>query len=186
MERQEISESRADGKRRMPPGRKSDGNGKKQGEGRVGQDLKIVLAKRALEALGSAYAPYSRFHVGAALLCRDGEIFTGCNVENASYPAGICAERSAFAAAVSSGRREFTAIAIAGGRDGIAADFCPPCGICRQVMREFAGPDFLILLVKPGEEYREFTLEELLPESFGPDRLGKPDETGQAPCKIKV
>lgn len=198
MERRENSESRTDGNQMQKSVRKGDGNrlresvrkrngnGRNQGEGRVGRDTKLALAGKALEALGNAYAPYSRFHVAAALLCRDGEIFTGCNVENASYPAGICAERSAFAAAVSSGRREFTAIAIAGGKDGIAADFCPPCGICRQVMREFAGPDFLILLVKSGEEYREFTLEELLPESFGPGRLGRPDGAGQAPCKSKV
>ena len=96
----------------------------------------------------------------------------GCNVENASYPAGICAERSAFSAAVSSGKRQFDAIAIVGGKDGKAQDYCAPCGICRQVMREFVRPDeFLILLAKSPSEYREYTLSQLLPESFGPENL---------------
>ena len=105
----------------------------------ISREQKEKLIEQAFQALPRAYAPYSHFHVAAALLCRDGEIYMGCNVENASYPAGICAERSAFSAAVSSGKRQFDAIAIVGGKDGKAQDYCAPCGICRQVMREF-GP----------------------------------------------
>lgn len=136
------------------------------------ENWKQSLISSALGALERAYAPYSGFHVAAALLCGDGSVFTGCNVENASYPAGICAERSAFSAAVSSGKREFTAIAIVGGRDGKTESYCAPCGICRQVMREFCRPDeFLILLARTPEDYKEYTLEELLPESFGPENL---------------
>ena len=140
----------------------------------ISKEQKEELISRALAKLPDAYAPYSHFHVAAALLCRDGEIYTGCNVENASYPAGICAERSAFSAAVSGGKRQFDAIAIAGGMDGKPQDYCAPCGICRQFMREFVHPDqFTILLVKSPSEYREYTLSQLLPESFGPENLGK-------------
>ena len=130
------------------------------------------LIRRALDAASLAYAPYSRFQVGAALLCADGSVCTGCNVENASYPAGLCAERAAVAKAVSGGKREFTAIAIVGGKDGRVTDFCPPCGICRQVLREFADPEqFYVILARSADQYRLFTLEELLPESFGPEKL---------------
>ena len=138
----------------------------------ISREQKEKLIEQAFQALPRAYAPYSHVHVAAALLCRDGEIYMGCNVENASYPAGICAERSAFSAAVSSGKRQFDAIAIVGGKDGKAQDYCAPCGICRQVMREFVRPDeFLILLAKSPSEYREYTLSQLLPESFGPENL---------------
>ena len=124
----------------------------------------------ARQTLSLAYAPYSRFQVAAALLCKDGTIYTGCNVENASYPAGICAERTAVSKAVSEGKREFSAILILGGNEGRAETFCPPCGICRQVLREFADPnEFQVILAKETREYRVMTLEELLPESFGPD-----------------
>ena len=130
------------------------------------------LIGKALCAASLAYAPYSRFQVGAALLCADGSVCTGCNVENASYPAGLCAERAAVAKAVSGGKREFAAIAIVGGRDGKVTDFCPPCGICRQVLREFADPKrFYVILAASADRYRLFTLEELLPESFGPEKL---------------
>lgn len=138
----------------------------------ISREQKEKLIEQAFRALPRAYAPYSHFHVAAALLCRDGEIYMGCNVENASYPAGICAERSAFSAAVSSGKRQFDAIAIVGGKDGKMQDYCAPCGICRQVMREFVRPnEFLILLAKSPSEYREYTLSQLLPESFGPENL---------------
>lgn len=138
----------------------------------ISREQKEKLIEQAFQALPRAYAPYSHFHVAAALLCRDGEIYMGCNVENASYPAGICAERSAFSAAVSSGKRQFDAIAIVGGKDGKVQDYCAPCGICRQVMREFVRPnEFLILLAKLPSEYREYTLSQLLPESFGPENL---------------
>lgn len=136
------------------------------------RDMAAALAKKALEGLDEAYAPYSHFHVSAALLSSDGRIFTGVNVENASYPAGICAERSAVSAAVSSGAREFCAIAICGGENGKVTDYCPPCGICRQVLREFCRPEeFRILLVRTPEDWREYRLSELLPESFGPEHL---------------
>ena len=132
-----------------------------------------ALIRTALDGLGRSYAPYSHFHVSAALLCRDGKVYTGNNIENAAYSPGICAERCAFAKAVSEGEREFEAIVICGGPDGKAGDYCPPCGVCRQVMREFCKPDsFCIILAKSAEEYREYTLAQLLPESFGPDHLG--------------
>lgn len=129
-----------------------------------------VIKAAAITMLERAYVPYSHFPVGAALECKDGTVFTGCNVENASYPAGICAERNAIAHAVAEGRRQFRRIVIA----GKGVDFCVPCGICRQVMREFADPEhFLVLVAKSADEYREYTLAQLLPESFGPDMLGR-------------
>ena len=133
---------------------------------------KEYLIRKALEQLPCAYAPYSHFHVGAALLCRDGAVYTGVNIENASYPAGNCAERTAVFKAVSEGERDFKAIAICGGLEGTVSDYCAPCGICRQVMREFCRPgSFRILLAKSATDYKEYTLEELLPESFGPSSL---------------
>ena len=135
---------------------------------------KKALIKKAAEMLPYAYAPYSHFHVGAALLCADGSVYTGCNVENASYPAGNCAERTAIFKAVSEGKRDFTAICIVGGPDEEIRDFCPPCGICRQVMAEFCAPaSFEILLAKSPEEYRSCTLAELLPLGFGPGYLSQ-------------
>lgn len=129
------------------------------------------LAALALEARETAYCPYSGFAVGAALLAESGEIYTGGNIENAAYTPSNCAERTAFFKAVSAGERKFTAIAIAGGRAGEApADFCAPCGVCRQVMREFCADDFKILLVKVGA-VKLYTLAQLLPESFSPDNL---------------
>lgn len=118
----------------------------------------------------AAYCPYSGFSVGAALLAADGRVFSGCNQENAAYPAGICAERAAFAAAVTAGARKFSAIAIVGGRDGKPSGFCPPCGICRQVMNEFCEPDFTVLLWDGGE-IRRRSLGELLPGAFGGKEL---------------
>lgn len=133
------------------------------------KDLELIgLAKQAREA---AYAPYSRFLVGAALLCADGTVFTGCNIENAAYTPTNCAERTAFFKAVSEGKREFAAIAIVAGPRGGALSTTAPCGVCRQVMMEFCKPDFRILLGQEGETYRSFTLEELLPQGFGPDNL---------------
>ena len=92
------------------------------------------LAQKAVKALENSYSPSSGFRVGAALLVKDGRVFVGCNIENASYPAGICAERTAIGNAVSAGAREFLKIAIAGGKNGEITDYCPPCGICRQVL----------------------------------------------------
>ncbi len=134
--------------------------------------MKDKLIQAALEARSMAYAPYSHFQVGAALLTTDNRIYQGGNIENASYGATNCAERTAFFKAVSEGAREFKAIAIAGGREGQEPEeYCYPCGICRQVMQEFAGPDFTVYVVKNQTEYRELTLEELLPYSFGKEAL---------------
>ncbi len=124
------------------------------------------LMSIAISQMEKAYAPYSHYHVGAALLSEDGTIFTGCNVENASYGAAICAERTAFVKAVSEGARHFTAIAIAGGMNGVITEAATPCGICRQVMSEFCGKDFIILLALPDGKYEEHTLGELFPLAF--------------------
>lgn len=132
------------------------------------------LIDMALDARKLAYAPYSKFKVGAALLGKNGVVYMGCNVENASYPATNCAERTAIFSAVSEGQREFEAIAIVGGKDTISElEYCAPCGVCRQVMREFCNPkEFEIILAKNRKEYKVYTLEELLPMSFGPENLG--------------
>ena len=130
------------------------------------------LISKALKMRARSYTPYSHFCVGAALMTTDGTIFTGCNAENAAYSPGICAERNAIYKAVSEGYREFTAIAIAGGKEGAEpTDYCPPCGVCRQVIREFCKLDAKIILVKSEDEYKEYTLNQLLPESFGPENL---------------
>ncbi len=129
------------------------------------------LVALAYEAMGRAYAPYSAHPVGAALLSADGRVFVGCNVENAAFSPSCCAERVAVYNAVSAGVREFSAIAVVGGKNGITVSPCPPCGVCRQVLREFCDPEtFLVLLGYDGEdgmEYKEYTLSDLLPESFG-------------------
>ena len=125
------------------------------------------LLKLAEEACETAYAPYSGFQVGAALECGYGTIIRGCNVENASYGLTVCAERIAVFKAVSDGHRKISRIAIAGrDKDQKFRACCPPCGACRQVLAEFAGPDFRIVLGSSGGAYREYTLQELLPLSF--------------------
>ena len=137
------------------------------------EEKKRELIAAAFGVLEQAYVPYSQFHVAAALLAADGTIYTGVNIENASYPATNCAERTAFFKAVSGGCRDFTGIAICGGSGGTVTDYCAPCGVCRQVMREFCRPqEFRILLARSVSDYKEYTLEELLPESFGPANLG--------------
>ena len=131
-----------------------------------------ALIELAKGAMTFAYAPYSGYKVGAALLCCDGTVYTGCNIENASYTPTNCAERTAFFKAVSEGVRDFKAIAIVGGAAEQPLDFCAPCGVCRQVMMEFCDPDsFKIILAKSPEEYKVYTLWELLPEGFGPGNL---------------
>lgn len=131
------------------------------------------LADAALQARENAYCPYSGFAVGAALLTADGKLYTGVNIENAAFGPTNCAERTAFFTAVAAGERDFTAIAIAGGKAGEAPkDFCAPCGVCRQVMREFCRDDFKIIFAKPGA-VKVYTLKELLPESFSPDNLNE-------------
>ena len=127
--------------------------------------MREILIARAAEAMRGAYAPYSHFQVGAALLAKDGRVFTGCNIENASFGATNCAERTAFFKAVSEGVTEFEAIAVVGSLNGEPRGFAAPCGICRQVMREFCREDFLIHLWD-GADYRTCTLSELLPLSF--------------------
>ena len=127
------------------------------------------LIRSAFQARRRAYTPYSRFQVGAALLAKNGTVYQGCNIENASYPATNCAERTAFYKAVSEGVREFQAIA----EENQCTDLCSPCGICRQVMREFCSGDFEIVLARSQEDYEVHTLEELLPLSFGPENLKK-------------
>lgn len=124
------------------------------------------LIKKAIEMLNFSYAPYSNFHVGAALLTSEGEIYTGCNIENAAYGPSNCAERTAIFKAVSEGKKEFEAIAVVGGKNGKIENFCPPCGVCRQVLAEFCKKDFEIVLAKYTNEYKIMTLEQLLPESF--------------------
>ncbi len=133
------------------------------------------LVKEAFEARKMSYAPYSHFHVGAALLTKSGKIYRGCNIENAGYTPTNCAERTAFFKAVSEGEREFEAIAIVGFADGVTPDleeYAYPCGVCRQVMREFVNPEeFQIVVASREDHFKTFTLEQLLPESFGPDNL---------------
>ena len=131
-----------------------------------------TLIRRAIKAMERAYVPYSGFKVGAALLTESGELYEGCNIENAAYTPSNCAERTAVFKAVSEGKRDFICIVIMGGKNGRAEDYCPPCGICRQVLREFVHPkEFQVILAKPTGEYRVLFLEELLPESFGPEYL---------------
>ncbi len=130
------------------------------------------LVRQALAMTEKSYAPYSHFHVGAAVLAESGRIYTGANVENAAFGAGTCAERNAIFHAVACGERAFRAIAVCGGREGVVTSYCPPCGICRQTLREFCDPKrFEVILVKSAEDCRILTLEQLLPESFGPDAL---------------
>ena len=131
------------------------------------------LVREALEARKQSYCPYSGFAVGAALLCGDGTVFRGCNIENAAYPATNCAERTAMFKAVSEGNTDFRAIAIVGGPKGKEPkDFCAPCGVCRQVMAEFCHPkEFQIIMAKSPEDYQVCTLGELLPKAFSPKIL---------------
>ena len=123
------------------------------------------LCELAKEAMLRAYAPYSGFKVGAALLCADGTVYQGCNIENASYTPTVCAERTAFFKAISEGNRDFAAIAICGGKDGVITGRFPPCGVCRQVMREFCRDDFRVYMVTP-DGFDAVTLADLLPFSF--------------------
>ena len=126
----------------------------------------------AIDELKHSYAPYSGFKVAAALLTKEQKIYTGCNIENAAFSPTNCAERTAFFKAVSEGEREFDSIVIVGGKEGKITDYCPPCGVCRQVMMEFCNPrTFRIILAKSLENYKIYTLKEFLPEGFGPGNL---------------
>ena len=127
---------------------------------------KEELARMAVEAMGRAYAPYSGYQVGAALLTADGRVYQGCNIENASYTPTVCAERTAFFKAVYDGARDFSAIAVVGGKNGELTGFFPPCGVCRQVMREFCGDDFTVYLGGANGAIETLTLKDILPYSF--------------------
>ena len=130
------------------------------------------LIDTAVAQLSYSYTPYSHFKVGAALLGKNGQIYTGCNIENAAYTPTNCAERTAFFKAVSEGVRDFGAICIVGGPEGQLNDYTPPCGVCRQVMMEFCRPkEFQIILAKGKEDYKIYRLEELMPQGFGPGNL---------------
>ena len=128
------------------------------------------LIELAKEAKNHAYAPYSRYQVGAALLCADGTVYQGCNIENAAYGPTNCAERTAIFKAIYDGKRDFTAMAVCGGKDGQITGAFPPCGVCRQVLREFCDDDFLIYIVGK-DTYQTVTLGQLLPYSFRAEHL---------------
>ncbi len=132
-----------------------------------------MLIQAAMDARRFSYSPYSQFAVGAAIITGDGRIYSGCNVENASYGAAVCAERTALFKAVSEGERSFEAIAVVGGKAAlqIPEGYAFPCGMCRQVMSEFCGPDLRIIVARVLDDYREYTLGQLLPESFGADQV---------------
>lgn len=132
-----------------------------------------ALIQLAVQAMEQAYAPYSGFRVGAALLGKSGRVYLGCNVENAAYGPSNCAERTAVFKAVSEGERQFEAIAVVGGQNGQIADACPPCGVCRQVLREFCPDDFPIHLWDGSGAVKTFTLIQLLPQSFSGELLDK-------------
>ena len=122
------------------------------------------LAAKAIHAKSYAFAPHSNFHVGAALLAADGTVYTGCNVESAAYSPTCCAERTAIVKAVSEGITDFKAIAITGGADG--ADYCYPCGVCRQMLYEFGTGDLQVIIAKTADDFRVHTMKELLPYGF--------------------
>ena len=136
------------------------------------ENLVPKLIETAINQLKYSYAPYSGFKVGAALLTKEGDIYTGCNIENASYTPTNCAERTAFFKAVSEGKKDFDAIAIVGGKDGKLTSYTAPCGVCRQVMMEFCNPkEFKIIVGVSKDDYKIYTLEELLPLGFGSDNV---------------
>ena len=137
-------------------------------------DQKLVeeLIETAIEMTKMSYSPYSNFKVGAALLAKNGNIYKGCNIENAGYTPSNCAERTAFFKAVSEGVKEFDAIAVVGGQNGVLTQMTAPCGVCRQIMMEFCNPKtFQVIMAVDKEHYKIMTLEELLPMGFGPADL---------------
>lgn len=166
MEKQ-PTEKQSTEKRQSGDGLRAEENGKRPNDA-AWQNL----ARAALEARKRAYAPYSHYTVGAALLTESGGIYQGGNIENASYGATNCAERTAIYKAVSEGERKVRAIAIAGGMEGEEpTDYAYPCGICRQVMQEFAGEDFVVIVVRSVSDYQVYGLRELLPYGFGGDSI---------------
>lgn len=136
------------------------------------KELIEKLIQIAIKQLEFSYTPYSGFKVGAALLTKGGKIYTGCNIENAAHTPTNCAERTAFFKAVSEGELEFDAICVVGGKDGVLTEYAAPCGVCRQVMMEFCNPkQFQIILATGTEHYDVYSLEDLLPQGFGPGNL---------------
>lgn len=134
---------------------------------------KETLFMLAKEAMQNSYAPYSNYNVGAVLLTKNGDIYSGCNIENASYSVTCCAERTALFSAIASGEKEFSAICIVGGKNGEITDYAMPCGICRQALAEFCNADFKVYVGKSEYDIKEFTLSELLPCSFDKSKLGE-------------
>ncbi len=130
------------------------------------------LFNLAKEAMKNSYAPYSNYNVGAALLCKSGNIYKGCNIENASYSVTCCAERTALFTAVAIGEKEFESICVVGGKNGVITDYAMPCGVCRQALTEFCNSNFKIYVGKNEDDIIEFTLGELLPHSFDNSKLG--------------
>ena len=139
---------------------------------RKDEEMKRRLIEMAIEKLSNSYAPYSHYNVAAAALFDSGNIYTGVNVESASFGMTICAERNAIFHAIAEGERKLMAVAIVGGIDRECREYCVPCGACRQVMRDFGDKDAMIVLsAKTPDDYQENTLDELLPYSFGPENL---------------
>ena len=134
-------------------------------------DKELVI--EAINAMKNSYSPYSDFKVGAALLTENNKVYTGCNIENVAFGPSICAERVAFFKAISEGEKSFSKIAVVGGKNGVITSPTPPCGVCRQVMREFCSDDFEILIVRENENYDKVLLKDLLPQSFKPEILSK-------------
>ena len=137
------------------------------------KEIRNKLIDTAIAQLQYSYTPYSNFKVGAALLAKNGQTYTGCNIENAAYGPSNCAERTAIFKAVSEGEREFAAIAVVGGKDGNAADIFPPCGVCRQVMQEFCEPSFMIYMGRSDGTYVAESLGAMLPYGFTADKYMK-------------
>ncbi len=129
----------------------------------------FILAK---EAMKSSYAPYSNYNVGASLLCKNGNVYKGCNIENVSYSVTNCAERTALFSAIANGEKDFDAICVVGGKNGEITDYAMPCGVCRQALAEFCDADFKVFVGKNEDDIKEFTLGELLPYSFDKSKLG--------------
>lgn len=151
--------------------------GEQMERGQVDKEQIQELISAAMAQLERAYAPYSHFKVGAALLTEEGRIYTGCNIENAAYTPTNCGERTAFFKAVSEGERSFRAICIVGGMDGVPTDYTAPCGVCRQVMMEFCSPEeFEVVLARGAEDYQIYKLKDLLPCGFGPGNLEKREQ----------
>ena len=131
----------------------------------MNMEIEKTLVDAAVKALDRSYSPYSGFKVGAALLAKSGKIYTGANIESASFTPTVCAERVAFFSAIHAGEKEFSKIAIVGGKEGVINSLCPPCGVCGQVMVEFCEPSFEVIL-SDGETIKVMTLGQLMPESF--------------------